>query len=94
MYVAIGQKGSTIAAVRGALEANGALEYTTIVAGSRVDNPGFKYRPYTGSAISGSTGCTTARQFSVCLMTCQSRPRPTVQCHCFFVAHRVAGVPR
>ncbi len=52
IYVAIGQKGSTIAAVRGALEANGALEYTTIVAAPASDNPGFKYlAPYTGSAI-------------------------------------------
>ncbi len=32
IYVAIGQKGSTIAAVRGALDEAGALEYTTIVA--------------------------------------------------------------
>jgi F-type H+-transporting ATPase subunit alpha len=52
IYVAIGQKGTTIAAVRGALEANGALEYTTIVAAAASDNPGFKYlAPYTGSAI-------------------------------------------
>ena len=52
VYVAIGQKGSTIAAVRGALEANGALEYTTIVAAPASDNAGFKYlAPYTGSAI-------------------------------------------
>jgi F-type H+/Na+-transporting ATPase subunit alpha len=34
IYVAIGQKGSTIASVRGALEEAGALEYTTIVAAS------------------------------------------------------------
>ena len=32
VYVAVGQKGSTIAQVRGALEEAGALEYTTIVA--------------------------------------------------------------
>ena len=32
IYVAIGQKGSTIAAVKGALEEAGAMEYTTIVA--------------------------------------------------------------
>ncbi len=52
IYVAIGQKGSTIAAVRGALEANGALDYTTIVAAPASDNPGFKYlAPYTGSAL-------------------------------------------
>ena len=52
IYVAIGQKGSTIAAVRQALEDNGALEYTTIVASPASDPAGFKYlAPYTGSAI-------------------------------------------
>ncbi|MEP6477765.1 MAG: F0F1 ATP synthase subunit alpha [Rhodoglobus sp.] len=52
IYVAIGQKGSTIAAVKGALEDAGALEYTTIVAAPASDPAGFKYlAPYTGSAI-------------------------------------------
>jgi F-type H+-transporting ATPase subunit alpha len=52
IYVAIGQKGSTVAAVRGALEEAGALEYTTIVAAPASDSAGFKYlAPYTGSAI-------------------------------------------
>ncbi len=52
IYVAIGQKGSTIAAVRGELEAAGAMEYTTIVAAPASDPAGFKYlAPYTGSAI-------------------------------------------
>ncbi|MEO7351074.1 MAG: F0F1 ATP synthase subunit alpha [Marmoricola sp.] len=52
IYVAIGQKGSTIAAVRGSLEEAGALEYTTIVASPASDSAGFKYlAPYTGSAI-------------------------------------------
>ncbi|WP_259309471.1 F0F1 ATP synthase subunit alpha [Cellulomonas sp. P24] len=52
IYVAIGQKGSTIAAVRGALADAGALEYTTIVAAPASDPAGFKYlAPYTGSAI-------------------------------------------
>ena len=52
IYVAIGQKGSTIAAVRGALEEAGAMEYTTIVASPASDPAGFKYlAPYTGSAI-------------------------------------------
>jgi len=52
IYVAIGQKGSTIASVRGALEENGAMEYTTIVAAPASDPAGFKYlAPYTGSAI-------------------------------------------
>ncbi len=52
IYVAIGQKGSTIASLRAALEEAGALEYTTIVAAPASDAAGFKYlAPYTGSAI-------------------------------------------
>jgi F-type H+-transporting ATPase subunit alpha len=52
IYVAIGQKGSTISGVRGALQDAGALEYTTIVAAPASDPAGFKYlAPYTGSAI-------------------------------------------
>lgn len=52
IYVAIGQKGSTIASVRSALEDSGAMEYTTIVASPASDPAGFKYiAPYTGSAI-------------------------------------------
>jgi len=52
IYVGIGQKGSTIAAVRGVLEEAGALEYTTIVAAPASDAAGFKYlAAYTGSAI-------------------------------------------
>jgi F-type H+/Na+-transporting ATPase subunit alpha len=52
IYVAIGQKGSTIAEVKRALEDNGALEYTTIVAAPASDPAGFKYiAPYTGSTI-------------------------------------------
>ncbi len=52
IYVAIGQKGSTIASVKGALEEYGAMEYTTIVAAPASDPAGFKYlAPYAGSAI-------------------------------------------
>ena len=52
IYVAIGQKGSTIAEVRGTLERAGALAYTTIVHSPASDPAGFKYiAPYTGSAI-------------------------------------------
>ncbi len=52
IYVAIGQKGSTIASVRGTLEEAGAMAYTTIVAAPASDAAGFKYlAPYTGSAI-------------------------------------------
>jgi F-type H+-transporting ATPase subunit alpha len=52
VYVAVGQKGSTIAGVRQALEEAGALPYTTIVAAPASDPAGYKYiAPYTGSAI-------------------------------------------
>src|SRR4051794_28588578 len=52
IYVAVGQKGSTIAAIRSSLEDAGAMEYTTIVAAPASDPAGQKYiAPYTGSAI-------------------------------------------
>ncbi|GAA3768434.1 F0F1 ATP synthase subunit alpha [Micromonospora maritima] len=52
IYVAIGQKASTIASIKGTLEDAGAMEYTTIVASPASDPAGFKYlAPYTGSSI-------------------------------------------
>jgi F-type H+-transporting ATPase subunit alpha len=52
VYVAIGQKGTTIAAVRQTLEDAGALAYTTIVAAPASDAAGYKWlAPYTGSAL-------------------------------------------
>jgi F-type H+-transporting ATPase subunit alpha len=52
VYVAIGQRGTTIASVKRTLEEGGAMEYTTIVAAPASDPAGFKWlAPYTGSAI-------------------------------------------
>ena len=52
IYVAVGQKGSTIAALRQTLEDAGAMEYTPIVHAPASDPAGFKYiAPYSGSAI-------------------------------------------
>ncbi|HUR50925.1 MAG TPA: F0F1 ATP synthase subunit alpha [Mycobacteriales bacterium] len=52
IYVAIGQKASTIAELVGRLEESGALEYTTVVAAPASQPAGTKYlAPYTGSAI-------------------------------------------
>jgi F-type H+-transporting ATPase subunit alpha len=52
IYVAIGQKGSTIAQVRATLEEAGAMAYTTIVAAPASEPAGYKYiAPYTGSSI-------------------------------------------
>ncbi|SNV67387.1 F0F1 ATP synthase subunit alpha [Corynebacterium imitans] len=52
IYVAVGQKGSTIAGVRKTLEEHGALEYTTIVAAPASDSAGFKWlAPFSGAAL-------------------------------------------
>jgi F-type H+/Na+-transporting ATPase subunit alpha len=52
IYVAIGQKGSTIASVKHELEQHGAMEYTTIVAATASEPAGFKYvAAYAGSAL-------------------------------------------
>ena len=52
IYVAIGQKGSTIAGVRRTLEEHGALDYTTIVAAPASDSAGFKWlSPFSGAAL-------------------------------------------
>ena len=90
IYVAIGQKGSTIASVRSALEESGALEYTTIVAAPASDPAGFKYlAPYTGSAI-GQHWMYQASTSSSCSTTCRSRPRRTAPCPCCCGARRAA----
>ena len=86
IYVAIGQKGSTIASVRQSLEEAGAMEYTTIVASPASDSAGFKARP------SASTGCTTASTCSSSSTTCRSRLKPTVRSRCCCAARR--GVKR
>jgi F-type H+-transporting ATPase subunit alpha len=52
IYVAIGQKNTTVAQVRDSLEEAGAMEYTTIVSAPAAQPAGFKYlAPYTGSAL-------------------------------------------
>ncbi|WP_338599640.1 F0F1 ATP synthase subunit alpha [Saccharopolyspora sp. SCSIO 74807] len=52
IYVAIGQKGSTIAGVKRQLDESGASAYTTVVAAPASDSPGLKWlAPYAGSAL-------------------------------------------
>ncbi len=52
VYVAIGQKASTVAQVVGALEERGALDYTVIVAANANEPATLQYlAPYTGAAI-------------------------------------------
>ena len=52
IYVAIGQKASTVAALTSELEANGAMEYTTVVAANASDPAPMQYiAPYAGCAM-------------------------------------------
>ncbi len=52
IYVAIGQKASTVAEVVEVLEAGGAMEYTVVVNAAASSSPALQmYAPYTGSAI-------------------------------------------
>jgi F-type H+-transporting ATPase subunit alpha len=52
IYVAIGQKASTVAEVVSALEEHGAMEYTVVVHAAASDAPALQmYAPYAGSAI-------------------------------------------
>ena len=52
IYVAIGQKGSTIAGIVNKLEEAGAMEYTVIVASNASDSAPMQfYAPFTGAAI-------------------------------------------
>jgi len=52
IYVAIGQKASTVARVVAELEAAGAMDYTTIVAANASDPAPMQYiAPYSGSAL-------------------------------------------
>jgi len=52
IYVAIGQKASTVAKLVGELEANGAMEYTTVVVANASDPAPLQYiAPYSGCAM-------------------------------------------
>jgi F-type H+/Na+-transporting ATPase subunit alpha len=52
IYVAIGQKGSTVAEIVARLEQNGALEYTTVINAPAASAAPFQYiAPYAGAAI-------------------------------------------
>ncbi|PLX09237.1 MAG: F0F1 ATP synthase subunit alpha [Marinilabiliales bacterium] len=52
IYVAIGQKGSTVAQIAKSLEIHGAMKYTTIVSATASDPAALQfYAPYAGAAI-------------------------------------------
>jgi F-type H+-transporting ATPase subunit alpha len=52
IYVAVGQKASSVASIVATLEEHGAMEYTTVVVASAADPAPFRYlAPYSGAAI-------------------------------------------
>lgn len=52
IYVAIGQKGSTVANIVNILEEKGAMEYTTVISASASDSAALRfYAPFAGAAI-------------------------------------------
>jgi F-type H+-transporting ATPase subunit alpha len=90
IYVAIGQKASTVAQTVARLEAAGAMEYTVVVVAPASDPAPFKYLAPTPAAPWASTGWNTASTASSCTTTCPSRPRPTARCRSSSVARRGA----
>lgn len=94
IYVAVGQKGSTIASVKQSLEEAGAMEYTTIVA-SRLPIPQASSTSHrTPVPPSDSTGCTTASTCSSSSTICRSRPRLTARFPCCCVVRRGVRLTR
>lgn len=84
----LAKKGSTIAAVRGALEEAGAMEYTTIVAAPASDPAGFKYlAPFTGSAI-GQHWMYAGDHVLIVFDDLSSKQMLIVQYRCCFDVHR------
>ncbi len=52
IYVAIGQKGSTVAQIVNTLEKHGAMQYTTVVSATAADPAAMQfYAPFTGTAL-------------------------------------------
>mgnify|MGYP002228171681 CR=1 FL=1 len=92
IYVAIGQKASTVANIRETLAQHGALDYTIIVSATAADSAPMQYiAPMAGAAIgeffmyNGEDVSPPARPTPAvtCLsstMTCPSRPWLTVRC--------------
>lgn len=92
IYVAIGQKASTVANIRETLAQHGALDYTIIVSATAADSAPMQYiAPMAGAAIgeffmyNGEDGKPAARQplvatCSSSTTTCPSRLWLTVRC--------------
>ena len=85
IYVAVGQKGSTVAQTVDTLARAGAMEYTVVVTAPAADSAPFKYlAPYAGARLA-STGWTAASTPSSSTTTSRSRLTPTASCRFFCV---------
>ena len=79
IYVAVGQKASTVAAIAKVLEDKGALAYTTIVAANASDPaPMQVYAPFAGAAI-GEYFRDTGRPALSFMMICPNKQLPIVR---------------
>ena len=90
VYVAIGQKASTVMQVVQKLEEYGAMEYTIVVAATASASAPLKYlAPYAGAPWA-STSSTAAGTRCASTTTSPSRPTPTARCRCCCAARRAA----
>ena len=90
IYVAVGQKRSTVAQLVRTLEENGAMEYTIVVAATASDPAPMQFlAPYTGCTWA-SISATAAGMRSSSTTICQSRPSPTARCRCCCAVRQAA----
>jgi len=94
IYVAIGQKASTVRAVEAVLRKAGAMEYTIIVAASAPRRRRSSSWPPTRAAPWASTSSTTASTPWSCTTTSPSTPTPTARCRFWCAARRAARPTR
>jgi F-type H+-transporting ATPase subunit alpha len=88
IYVAIGQKASTIAGIMKTLSDHGAMEFTVIVAASASEPAPLQfYAPFAGAAI-GEFFRDTGRPALIIMMIFPNRPLLTVKFPCCFAALR------
>lgn len=79
IYVAVGQKGSTVANIVETLRSKGAMDYTVVIAATAADPAALQYfAPFAGAAV-GNISVTPAVPPSLSTMTFQSRLWPTVR---------------
>ena len=90
VYVAIGQKRSTVAQIVRTLEENGAMEYTIVVAATASDPAPLQFlAPYTGATM-GEFFRDNGMHAVIAMTTCPSRPSPIARCRCCCAARRAA----